>query len=99
MAVDHRLYSIAGLAGENQLVGTWKLKSYVWTTTEGKISSPFGEHPAGFLSYSADGRMHAIGTAEGRIVPHDIVPENEERLKLYTTMFAYAGTTRWILTR
>jgi hypothetical protein len=66
------LFSVAGLAGDNQLVGTWKLKSYVWTTTEGKTSSPFGEHPTGYLSYSADGRMHAIGTAEGRIVPHEV---------------------------
>ena len=86
------LFTLAGRAAENPLVGTWKLKSYVWTTTEGKISSVFGEHPTGYLSYSADGRMYAMGTAEGRRVPHDIVPSDAERLELYKTMFAYAGT-------
>jgi hypothetical protein len=86
------LFSTAGLADGNPLVGTWKLKSFVTTTTTGEKSSPFGEHPNGYLSYSADGRMHAIGTADGRIVPHEVVPTDEERLKLHKTMFAYAGT-------
>ena len=86
------LFSTTGLADGNPLVGTWKLKSFVTTTTTGEKSSPFGEHPNGYLSYSADGRMHAIGTAAGRIVPHEVVPTDEERLKLHKTMFAYAGT-------
>jgi hypothetical protein len=86
------LFSIAGLADGNPLLGTWKLKSFVTTTTTGEKSSPFGEHPNGYLSYSADGRMHAIGTADGRIVPREVVPTDEERLMLHKTMFAYAGT-------
>ena len=86
------LYSIAGLADSNPLIGTWKLKSYVTTTTTGERSTPFGEHPSGYISYSADGRMQAIGTADGRIVPQDVALADGERAILHRTMFAYAGT-------
>ena len=53
----------------NPLLGTRKLKSYVVTYAAGRQSNPYGEHPTGYLSYSADGRMQAIGVANGRIVP------------------------------
>jgi hypothetical protein len=86
------LFSIAGLASRNPLLGTWKLKSYVVTTGTGENSTPYGEHPTGDLSYSADGRMQAIGTSSGRIVPLDLALTDEERVSLHKTMFAYAGT-------
>jgi hypothetical protein len=86
------LFSVAGVAAENPLVGTWKLKSFVTISTSGEKSSPFGEHPSGYLSYSPDGRMYAIGTADVRITPHDVVATDDERAKLHKTMFAYAGT-------
>jgi hypothetical protein len=74
------------------LLGTWKLTSYVVTTDTGEKSTPYGEHPIGYLSYSADGRMQVIGTASGRIVPHDSARSDEEQLALHKTMFAYGGT-------
>lgn len=86
------LVSATGFAGGNPLVGTWKLQSYVLTTTAGERSTPFGDHPSGYLSYSPDGRMYAIGTADDRVVPHDVVATDDERVKLHRTMFAYAGT-------
>jgi hypothetical protein len=76
----------------NVLLGTWKLRSYVTTTDAGETLTPFGEHPNGYLSYSADGRMQVIGTSDGRIAPHGAAPSDEERVTLYETMFAYAGT-------
>ncbi len=51
-----------------------------------------GEHPNGYLSYAADGRMYAIITWDNRAYPRDVVPTNEERIKLYGTMISYAGT-------
>jgi hypothetical protein len=72
------------------LLGTWKLTSYVVIT--GEKSTPYGEHPIGYLSYSADRRMQVIGTASGRIVPHDSALSDEEQLALHKTMFAYGGT-------
>lgn len=74
------------------LLGTWKLTSYVVMTDTGEKSTPYGEYPKGYLSYSADGRMQVIGTTSGRIVPHDSAPTDEEQVALYKTMFAYGGT-------
>jgi hypothetical protein len=82
----------AGLACGNPLLGTWKLKSYVMTTGMGEKSTPYGERPIGYLSYSADGRMQVIGTSSGRIVPPGLDLTDEERVALHNSMFAYAGT-------
>jgi Lipocalin-like domain len=84
--------SAAELAEGNALLGTWKLQSYIVTTDAGEKSTPYGEHPNGYLSYSADGRMHAIGISDGRIAPQGAAPTDDERVTLYETMFAYAGT-------
>jgi hypothetical protein len=80
------------LARGNPLLGTWKLKSYVVTTATGETSMPYGEHPIGYLGYAADGRMQAIGTSNGRIMPLDLALTDDERAALHKTMFAYAGT-------
>jgi hypothetical protein len=81
------------LAAENPILGTWKLQSLVYeATATGQRSSPFGDHPDGYLSYSPDGRMYAIGVAEDRLKPLDLVPTDEEKVKLQGSMFAYAGT-------
>jgi hypothetical protein len=83
----------AVLASENLIIGTWKLQSLVFeATATGQRSSPFGDHPDGYLSYSTDGRMYAIGVAEDRPKPCDLVPTDEEKAKLQESMFAYAGT-------
>jgi hypothetical protein len=87
------LSPIIALAGENPLLGTWKLKSLVReVAATGEKINQFGEHPNGYLSYSADGRMYAIGTWDNRLKPRSVNPEDEERSKLHQTMFAYAGT-------
>ena len=60
--------SESALAAENPILGTWKLQSMVYeATATGERSIPFGDHPDGYLSYSADGRMCAIGVVEDRI--------------------------------
>jgi hypothetical protein len=89
------LFPTIALAGENLLIGTWKLKSQVWTlTATGEKINQMGEHPNGYLSYSADGRMYAIITAENRVKPDAANPTDEQRVELYKTMIAYAGTYR-----
>ena len=77
---------------KNSLLGTWKMRSYVVTTAAGERSTPYGENPQGYISYSADGRMQAIGVASGRQVPAAASAPDDERVALYDTMFAYAGT-------
>jgi hypothetical protein len=79
-------------ADRNPLLGTWKLKSCVVTTATGERSTPFGDNPTGYLSYSPDGRMQAIGAANGRVVSAGPSPSVNVRIALYDSMFAYAGT-------
>ena len=85
-------YKLPFVVDGNPLLGTWKLKSHVVTTAGGERSTPYGDNPTGYLSYSADGRMQVIGAASGRIVPTGPTPPDNERVALYDTMFAYAGT-------
>ena len=86
------LSATAAFAGDNPLLGTWKLKSYVReVAATGERYNERGEHPNGYLSYAADGRMYAMITWDNRANPHDMVPTNEERIRLYGTMISYAG--------
>jgi hypothetical protein len=83
----------SALAAENPILGTWKLQSLVYeVSATGQRSSPFGDHPDGYLSYSGDGRMYAIGVVEDRPKPRHLVPTDEEKVELQGSMFAYAGT-------
>jgi hypothetical protein len=87
------MVSTGGLAGDNPLVGTWRLKSFVREiAATGERYNQLGEHPEGFLGYSIDGRMYAILVAGDRIKPHEEAPTDEERVKLHKSMIAYAGT-------
>lgn len=73
-------------SADNPLVGTWKLKSYLReVAATGERYNERGEHPNGYFAYSADGRMYAIITWENRIAPRDVVPTNDERVKLAPT--------------
>ena len=82
----------AAPAGPNPLLGTWKLRSFVHVRDGGERSDRYGEHPHGYISYAADGRMSAIGTADGRKAPASAPPSDAEQVYLQQTMFAYAGT-------
>jgi hypothetical protein len=55
----------ATLAAENPILGTGKLQSLVFEAiATGRRSSPFGDHPDGYLSYSADGRTITTARAQ-----------------------------------
>jgi hypothetical protein len=45
---------------DERFLGTWKLKSVVKRSSDGRESKPFAEHPLGYISYMPDGFMHAI---------------------------------------
>ena len=87
------LPATAARTADNPLLGTWKLKSYVReVAATGERYNERGEHPDGYLSYAADGRMYAITTWDNRAAPGDVVPTTEERIRLLGTMISYAGT-------
>jgi Lipocalin-like domain len=92
-ALSFLLIPTGGLAENNPVVGTWRLKSFVREIVgTGERYNQLGEHPQGFLGYSNDGRMYAILVAGDRIKPHEEAPTDEERVKLHKSMIAYAGT-------
>ena len=79
------------------IVGTWKLVSTGATTADGKsVASPMGEHPAGFLTYTADGRMSLLITHDGRprLSGDRLDSPIEERANAFSTMVSYAGSYR-----
>lgn len=74
-------------------LGTWKLVTYTREEIDtGKKTDLLGAHPTGFLSYNADCRMHAILMADERKAPVTVPPTDQERISLYNSMIAYAGT-------
>jgi len=92
-AIGLFLSPVIALADENPLLGTWKMKTFVREVfATGEKFYPNGEHPDGYISYSADGRMYAFAVSRDRVKPRNVYPDNEERVKLHQTMFAYAGT-------
>jgi hypothetical protein len=77
------------------LVGTWKLVSARDTTEKGEARDAFGRNPTGVITYTADGRMMAIITFDGRkplSVPDYISAPSDERAAAFATLVAYAGT-------
>jgi len=81
------------LAGDNPLLGTWKVKSFVrQDVATGERRPALGEHPEGYLGYASDGRMYALFVAGARVVPAGDQPTDAERVQLYKSMLAYAGT-------
>lgn len=79
----------------DQLVGMWKLVSASSTTSTGERSeTPYGPSPAGFLSYTADGRVTALISYGGRKPLSGgggALAQQEEQAEAFKTFFAYAG--------
>jgi hypothetical protein len=77
----------------SQIVGVWKLKSIERKElASGKTVKYFGENPSGYLHFTKGGRWISEGFAEARRVPAAPELSDAERIALFKTMFAYAGT-------
>jgi hypothetical protein len=78
----------------DELYGTWKLVSFTRNILEtGQKIDLFGKAPKGFLNYGRDGRMYAILVKDERLKPADMSKVTDaQRLDLFNTMSAYAGT-------
>ena len=78
----------ATAAEENPLLGTWKLKSFVReVAATGERYNQMGEHPDGYLSYAADGRMFVFFVSDEQLRPR-AEPTDEERIKLHKATLA-----------
>ena len=90
------VFSAAGNAQCNfSVVGTWKLVSVASTTDKVETNkAALGQYPSGLLTYTADGRMMAIISDDGRkplSIPDRVAAPAEERAQAYSTFMAYAG--------
>ena len=75
------------------LIGTWRLESFTSEVlATGEKHDDFGPHPTGYLGYGADGRMYAILAMDNRVKPRNTIPTDEEKIRLFGSVIAYAGT-------
>jgi hypothetical protein len=75
------------------LLGTWKMLSWFreFVDTGEKIDA-LGPDPVGYITYGADGRVSVLVLKRDRLAPEGPVPTDQEKLSLYDSMLAYAGT-------
>lgn len=79
-------------ANDNRLLGTWRLKSFAREVAgTGERYNQMGEHPDGYISYAADGRMLLFFVSDEQLRPHT-EPTDAERIILHKGMLAYGGT-------
>lgn len=79
-------------AGENPLLGTWRLTSFVREETGTRArENQLGEHPDGYLTYGADGRVLVLFVSDEQPRPR-AEPTDNERVALHKTMLSYGGT-------
>ena len=80
--------------------GAWQLQSYqVEVQSSGETFAPMGEHPSGYVIFTAEGRLSFTLAAEGRQPAESLA----ERAALQSSLIAYTGTyrleeDRWITT-
>ncbi len=66
-----------------------------WTTENirtGEKLDGLGANPKSFIHYLPDGRMMVIVLRNNRRSPSGLVPSAQEKVALYDSMVAYAGT-------
>jgi hypothetical protein len=80
-------------ANGSMLWGSWRMLS--WTTEDtqtGEKTDGLGANPKSFIHYLPDGRMMVFVLRNERRTPTGLVPTDQEKVALYDSMVAYAGT-------
>ncbi len=67
---------------------SWKRR----LVASGAVSDAMGPDPVGFLSYQPDGRVMAVVVSRERPALKGDVPSDAEKVALFDSMLAYAGT-------
>jgi hypothetical protein len=75
------------------LLGSWKLVALYRKKETGERVTYMGERPSGRITYTEDGRMHAIVVADSRPRP-EARPSESDKARLFETTVAYSGTYR-----
>jgi hypothetical protein len=75
------------------LLGTWKMISWKREIiATGEKVDALGPDPVGYINYGPDGRFYALVVSKDRPRPAALPPSEGEKLKLFSSMLAYAGT-------
>ena len=75
------------------LLGTWRMISWKReAVATGEKSDAIGPDPIGYIHYGPDGRFYALVVARDRPRPASLPPNADEKIRLFSTMLAYAGT-------
>jgi hypothetical protein len=76
----------------NPIVGTWRLTSFTEENLEtGAVSHPFGVGARALVIYEANGYVATIFAAGDRKPPAAAQATEEEAIRLYRNMIAFAG--------
>lgn len=80
----------------DDLIGTWRLLEWGATSPDGTITRPFGDQPAGYVVYTADGRMiTTISRADRDPVGGSLLSATSEAsAAAFASFISYAGTFR-----
>ena len=71
------------------LVGTWRLETWVAAADDGSFAEPFGPAPLGYLMYTSDGHMiTTVSTPDRAGTGGDLLSGTADA----STFAAYAGT-------
>jgi Lipocalin-like domain len=76
------------------LIGTWRLRSWKNVGSDGSVVDPLGETPVGYIFYNADGYMSVEIMAAGRAPyrePDAFGGTLEERSEAISTYLSYSG--------
>jgi Lipocalin-like domain len=77
----------------SQLIGTWRMLTWHREFADtGERVDALGADPVGFISYGADGRVNALVVRRDRPSPASLPPSSREKIELFDSMLAYAGT-------
>jgi len=75
------------------LMGTWKMTSWKREiVATGETIDALGPDPIGYINYGPDARFYALVVSRDRLTPATLPPSDAEKLKLFDSMLAYAGT-------
>jgi len=78
---------------ESMLWGSWRMRSWMTENVRtGERSDGLGADPRSFIHYLPDGRMMVLVLRNDRTTPAGLVPTPQEKVALYDSMVAYAGT-------
>lgn len=81
----------------SDLVGTWRLRTWVAEGDDGSIAQPMGEAPEGVLVYTADGTMiTTIGRPDRPPIDGGdmLAGPPDQQIAAMTTFIAYSGSFR-----